>query len=780
MTSPPFDPRPPRLTPILDGWRRRIRLHLALHGAGWFLGGATSILLLHFLLDRTLDLPSAFRILLLTGILLLFALLALRGLVHPLRRPFAPRDLALLIEKRYPELKQVLVTAVEGEGTHRPPGSALLWNRVLEEGAERLAHIDLGNLISRRPLLQAWGVALLTILSFSAVMYGNPPVSRVWLHRLFGGADSYPRRTFLKIAVPPGAGNYKVFSVPGGGGRILLAKGTDLPVQVEVEGEVPDRVHLEILTASSTESVEMPRRGMRRFRTLFPHVLHGFEFRALGGDDPGTPRFRVEVLEAPAALGLRTRTLPPAYAELPPKDQEGGLVEALPGSRVRVLFRVSEPVSEAVLHFEESGKEIVATLLGPGKHGDYPFPPGDRAPDGLYYGAEFAMPAKPDRYRIRLVSRSGLRERFPENHALIPLRDRPPRIRLFSPGAGMDAFLPGIRLPLRFSVTDDYGVRTVSWAAGLGGKVEGNERRFDLPGTRPSARKRFGLLVFLRMGRFLPEGTRKPREGDRITIRLSARDSKGKEGQASPPVEFRLDLVNREELLRRLQDRMRSIRNLVERSLEITKEQHGKTSLLQGELAEGGAGLHSRSALASLEAGIERTATNLIRMRDALALVTESHLVNGLDRSPGMKDLLERFEDWYRNHPTSPPADPSLYARIQEDRREGKIGNLDLLGRLGDMFEIAHTLATTELAVQRRAWNAARSSDSPKERLPPLEVLLESQVRTEEGLSHLLVMLEDWNDYQDLVRMTRRLRDAQRALTERIKSSKRGPEKNGK
>src|SRR5690606_8543865 len=91
----------------------RIRQRFLIHGIACSLVAVTLLVILYYPLDRYLRLPGGVRILLSLAALGYLAFLAHRFLVYPLRRSLSQRDVALAIERRFPELRQKLISAVQ-------------------------------------------------------------------------------------------------------------------------------------------------------------------------------------------------------------------------------------------------------------------------------------------------------------------------------------------------------------------------------------------------------------------------------------------------------------------------------------------------------------------------------------------------------------------------------------------------------------------------------------------------------------------------------------------
>jgi hypothetical protein len=650
---------------------------------------------------------------------------------------------------------------------------------------------------------RVWGVTGALCLAFILLGFQDKAGLLIWGRRLLGSSISYPRRTFITLQIPKSSGNYEleIPDDPSEPIHIRLARGADLPVLAHVKGQVPEAVDLEFRTAKGTvETLPMDPRGNRRFRKVFRHILESFQARIVGGDSSPTRSFEVEVLEPPIAFDLRAQTIPPSYTGLSTRITKGGLVQALPGSKIIVFFRCAQPLKKGDLEIEEAGRTIPIQQVSPEKEAilwpkktEIESLALQKKPQGRAWQASFLMPENPDRYRIHLLAANGLKERNRESHSLIPKPDERPRIRLYSPGAALSSMLPGAKFPLRIFCEDDFGLTKIEISATLGNETKGiptllwKSPYFLKPGSNQATTKKstktkwktkkvFSLLNLRTPSSYLKSAERKPREGDRIAFKLRAWDDRSPNPQVSEKVDFRIDLVDREELLRRLQSRLRDIRRQVEKARKIQNEEMTKLSHLIGSLGKGDyEGTSDPSqGIGSTEVGQERIQAFLLRIRQTFAEVTEAHLLNGLDTSPSISSVFEMYKKHYSDHPKAPSTDPAFHRRLANARNSSEIGPLELLGRLSDMFQIAEDLLAKGNNPCRKILSTAQAEISNTRMREELKKAQSLQRQIIEGLDKLLSLLEDWNDYQDLVRMTRRLRDAQRDLLERLDAKQQG------
>lgn len=783
---------PPQIASALDELRARVRRRFFIHGIGWLVAAGLGLLLLHFLLDRGLELPRLPRLVVLAAILIFIARGVRRRLLYPMQRELSRRDLALLIERNHPELHHQLISAVQLDAAKARGDSAPMIERVQQNAAERVRAIDTSGVLRNERTLRVWSFAGASVLAIGLAFALAPASFRIWGQRLFGFDLEYPRDTFLTIEIPADQGNYRIVSAEESGEiHVQVARGAELPVNVFVDGVVPPFVELVTRSNSGGEQrIPMSRRGEARFRTVLRRTLQSMTLFARGGDDDGTRSVRVEILVPPAATDIETTVEAPAYTGRATNVSEGGLVEALPGSTVTIRFRATTPLSSARLDFQESEMQVVAAV-------ETQADTGTSDVESKLHVARFTMPEKTDRYRLSLVAENGLAELAPSFYSVIPIPDEKPRIRLFSPSGSLQAMTVGSRLPLRWFASDDFGLRRVQLRASIGGEEDKHERDLfafeaDAKGdaakkapAEPSARgeerettatpddgKKRGAFELLDVAKLAgATSTRKPQVGDRIQLELVALDNRTPEAQEGRPQPFRIDLLDPDELSRRLQSKLRSTRATVERAARVQDEQSARLKTFIAAL-DSATRERRKLSISAAEAGQQRIRGFLLQIRSEFQASLEAHLFNGLDDSPEVATVLARYATFYEARVQHPSGDPSFWVELAKARKDGKVGRLDVLGRLNDMLLIAHQLLSERNDRALRALASASTANEDASFLASMKSVQQEQGAIADGLQRLLALLEDWNDYQDLVRIARRLRDAQRDLNQRIKSKR--------
>ena len=741
-----------RIESELERLRRGLRARILLLGTFRLLALLLALAAVLFLLDRAFTPPLGVRWTLLAVALVSAALAAHRFLIRPLRLPLGPAEMALALERRFPELSQQLISAVQlGKEPESSGLSPALVEALLEMASRRFQEIPREDIFRRGPLL-GWGSAAGALLLLGAAgVLALPDHLRVFAGRMLGRDLSYPRATHLFLVLPKSGPTRKVT-----GDRIILARGADLPVAVRVEGVVPEMVWL--VTDDGEEHVAAPKEP-RLFRYTFRSVTRGFSFHARGGDDPrGDRTARVDVVDAPAVDSIRALLTPPAYTGLEASVQEGGPVEGLAGSRVRLEITPTRPVVKASLDFD-SGVEI----------------PLEIQKEGRRLQGEFTL-LRNDRYRVRLEGREGLRNVRPGSNPVVVVKDTPPRVRLAAPeGNAFPLTLRGV-LPLRAWVTDNFGVTRITLVVqSPGGEVEREKVLYE-----GKAVKEKGLVLLEPVAGLLPKGGRPVQEGDTLKVRIDARDNAAPKPSVTRSRTLRVDISRPGELLHAVSDRLRRQRVAVESARRSQKDLIQRLNEALDILKEGRFPQGLRSEILAVQGGQSRLTTLARRLRKELTSAFDVYLFGGALPSMDAGDLRERYRLYYAEQKKQTSWDPLFYLSLLASRRAGEIDLppsparvLDMAGAAWELESRVFPRAEKELSL------ALASSDAGRAYAHGVEAG-KAQARGLEILARIEGWLQEWNDFDDIVLIVRDLLEAQKKLLLRTDSLIQGKPKKEK
>lgn len=353
-------------------------------------------------------------------------------------RGILPGDPLLTVAQRvgrsFPGIKDRLVNSLQ-LGPSRPD-AAWVSSDLAEEAVRQLARdveaIDMTTAVDRRPAklwrtrgLAAAGLVLLLTVAFPGSIGG------AW----------YRLALFTTPFTPPPA---YVFEVDPG--NVEVVKGGSVDVRVVVRNAAGDRIERTLPVAlgrkiagqASYDRAVMTRDSSGAYRLSVSDLRFTTDYVATIGEHASDP-YRIDVLDRPVITSLRLRLDPPAYAQLPRRQQDefAGDVRALPGTIVTISGEASKPLSQGRLVFGDS--TIVQLRVR-----------------GNAFSASFTVRSEGN-YRAEIFDETGLANASPIRYPITLLPDAPPTVRVLEPGRNID-IAGDMPVGLLIEAGDDYGV----------------------------------------------------------------------------------------------------------------------------------------------------------------------------------------------------------------------------------------------------------------------------------------------------------------------------------
>ena len=339
----PSNPLPPEAVSVLDRLRSRIRSYVLFEGIALVVVVLGALFWGSFLVDwgyfqlSRLELPRWFRATVLVGGICLIAAGVVSWIGLRLFRAFRTKALALVLERRFPELDDRLITAVEAAESHErdasPITSAML-RQTIVEAARTASGLDLGSVFDRKPLRRAVVTASVLVASILGLAVTNGAAMERWVAGYLGLRDGYwPRETELivKVIVQPGD-RVREFT----DGRYKHPKGSDLSLQIEVAPgkKAPEQVRLDARLANGRGNVRayLTRVGDQPFRHTLAGLLDDADIWVTGGDFTNARPYRVQVVQPPEVSSVALHCLYPEYT---------GMNERVEGKAVRAKQQVN-------------------------------------------------------------------------------------------------------------------------------------------------------------------------------------------------------------------------------------------------------------------------------------------------------------------------------------------------------------------------------------------------------------------------------------------------------
>lgn len=614
---------PSELTDLLGRLRSRIQRYVLLEGTASILVVLSILFWLslgldwsYFFLQRA-ELPRWIRFTIevagICTILVLFAgWVALRWL-----RQFRQRALALVLERRFPELNDRLITAIEltdGPQVARPMLTEAMLARTIEEVREASTHLDLGTVFDKRPLVRAGISASCLVVSVLAFAICFSDVFGLWFRRnVLLANESWKRETAIQLVVLAEPGERVVEFVDG---IYKHPRGSDLTLQASVlpSMKVPEQVQLRYAMSdgSARGRAYFSKLGDRQFKHTLTGLLNSLDCYLQAGDAERTP-YHIEVVEPPRIDRIVLNSLFPKYTgwnesnektgEIvrTPKPVQGTQISLPSGTDFVLQAEANKPLTgvriQTTSYDLEFGRDGARLTLfqqdGQTRGGSFTIPNTTQwlSLEGRGFAVPFLLASASDQAvisedgKVRLPLRlpvdallkiflndtDGILTAEPARLTVNSIVDEPPKIETQLRGIG-SAITRKAVIPVTGQISDDYGVATARFDYRLD-SADAQPRSFP---TEPHGAKQFALEQSA--SRKWLEFAVLPLElkiGQKLSLTVVAEDADNLSGPHFAQGEkYNFQIVSDEELLSQLYARELNLRQRFEQILiEVQRNQ---------------------------------------------------------------------------------------------------------------------------------------------------------------------------------------------------------------
>src|SRR5579872_354025 len=377
----------PEIPDVLQQLRTRIRRYVLWEGVSLVVALLGVVFWVSLAIDYGLEPAGGVRTALLFIAVLGVGAACVWHVVLRLARSLGSRSLALVLERRFPQLNDRLITAVElAENVERPsPLTASMLERAADEAAELARQLRLAEVFDMRPMLKAIGLAAVLSISVAALGLSSAEVFSTWFRRNVLLADElYRRETDLAVFVLAEPGE-RVVEFQNG--VYKHPRGQDFTFLAEVPDgrKVPERVQFSYRNVSSRGGGDdtMTKIGQRQFRQKLSGLHQSVDLWLRGGDYSTRTPLRIEVVEAPQIERLALEALYPEYTGLNALDEKtqspvrqsvpvlGSQVSLPAGTDFVLAARANKPLRRVRVQtdsfeiaFERGSAEAAVSLAG--------------------------------------------------------------------------------------------------------------------------------------------------------------------------------------------------------------------------------------------------------------------------------------------------------------------------------------------------------------------------------------------------------------------------------
>ena len=494
-----------------------------------------------------LELPVEFRIVLLLLMLVGSVFLFCHGILIPLLRRFHDHDLAVLLERCFPEYQDRLITAVEGARglSANGPLVAGMLTRTVSDAAMLARSTYPGDVFDPRLLRRRSWVAVLLVLSITGFGAVRPDALPRWWNAFVRCESVYHTRTTrldVRVVAQPGDRRLS-FRTENDRQVYLHPRGNDLELELTVpEGNgssgrpwvVPDRVRVHIRRSDGTTSrTWVSANSGRMFRFVVTRLQGDVELELLAGDFRTRHPLQVRSVTPPSIDTLLLQCEYPAYTqwnqlratEVPVAGSES----ALPiGTSFRIEAKSGKPLQQVRIvtdAYEITGDANASRIIRKNGNGSSTDGPAVLSEDGRTVMAAFFLTSTEDEAAsvadnreqsavidpaeslpeeaspaatrgCRIASNTSVRFFLHDTDDVLSTRpqffrvrgipDRPPTIDVRLVGVG-NAITRRAAIPFAGSVRDDYGLRSAGFEFVVDDETQWRPRPFSEPLTRDTA-----------------------------------------------------------------------------------------------------------------------------------------------------------------------------------------------------------------------------------------------------------------------------------------------------
>jgi hypothetical protein len=522
---------PQPIVGLLAALRRRIRWYVWIEG----LTLAVAWLGLAFWISLAIDwVPVTFghdeptrplRVAILSVAVVVLAGLLFWYIVRRAFVSFRDRSMAVVLERTFRDFDDSLLTTVEmaQQPEHAATFNRDMLQRTCAQALAKAGHVQLTRVFNPLPL---WRNGLLaaaltgSVIAFAVLV---PQAFATWARRMLLLEDlRWERRHHVAIDED------RVIKVGRGSNVTVHASAFDHVWQPDpsapdrtqrVPKQLPDVVRIYYSMQGTTVSETMVREGAPQDgRQHYTHTFQGLpdsvDYYIIGGDHR-VEGYRIEVVDNPTAELALYCEYPPYMVDTehnlytPREIPVSGAMQLPQGTRVTVRARANKPLVSALVHrvgSEPSGPLAAAdgNLLS-------------RRGDSYFEYVLESLPPETVQLEFLLLDTDGIRSPQPVRLSLQGVVDEPPHLDVRLRGIG-EAVTPSVFIPLAGTMTDDYGIRRLSWTFQI---IDGDQRRPEL--KLPLARDPQGRrnLVF---DKDSPPEILDPRELHREYLRQQGKD----------------------------------------------------------------------------------------------------------------------------------------------------------------------------------------------------------------------------------------------------------------
>jgi hypothetical protein len=433
MTRSTASPLPSFLRRVLDRYRRRWRAVNFQKGLFLTLGLVAAAVGLAVVADRLLRLAPTWRTVALVAIAVLFVAGIARWVIWPIARRITDRDAALRVGRRFPQMEEDLVSAVELSADAREGRDEMshsLVTMVLDRISQRASgKVDHRAAVSLRPMVVAGGVFVLVAAAFLTAYLIRPEAIENALARLLVSNKAFFSYTTVELSP----------------GDKVIRQGDTAEVVVSLSGRQTETASLEGQSGKNSIRAMLACSDGRAEWKSGP-LYEDMVYRVKAGDGL-SEWYHIWVVQAPALRAKSAVIVDPAYA-----GGDEHLVENVQGTLEIVEGTRFSLICEPTVRGEEAELRCQGVLVAGNDR--FPMKVDER---GALRSPRFTA-LKSGEYQLLLTDGYNLESRTPDSTFVKVKSDALPSVGIADPGHDL-VILQGENVEIEADAQDDFGVR---------------------------------------------------------------------------------------------------------------------------------------------------------------------------------------------------------------------------------------------------------------------------------------------------------------------------------
>lgn len=436
--------------------KTRNKLRIITLGKGIFLHLAYFILLISLICsaDYLFSFPVQIRRVVLLTLIIFSLWLFMKVIFIPYKKIGDDKEIAFYIQRRYPELKDDLINAIELFPSLMEKDinvSSCLIKAHIEKTKDEIENVKLENIGNKNNLKRNFLIFLISIF-ICILVFGKGP------HIFFTSLS----RLLLPV-------NYKMINqyleVFPGNSEVLY--GTNQDVKVKIKEDI--KPYLKYRKGKTKwRKTKMEREKENYFLYQFSQVKEQIDYY-IQWKDLSTPIYQIKVVSLPQIGDITLKYFYPAYTNQPCQlvKNTSGDIEALMGTEVQIMCYVDKKIKEAYL-LTGDGKKLSMEI----KKG------GNKLCGNLVLTGE-------KRYAIRIKDSDNYENFNDPWYSIVTVSDELPEISILAPAIDMIVSCDS-EFKFVYEIKDDFGISEVYL---IYSKGEESSRRLLKKFSSPEKRK---------------------------------------------------------------------------------------------------------------------------------------------------------------------------------------------------------------------------------------------------------------------------------------------------